>query len=309
MIRDLTAGEQLSLALGAAAADVPRQEQPENKRYFTDGHDTSMDGRLLECIDEVYGSHLWNYSNAGTLGCAPGSVTANSDSLELLIQGKGGHASSPQGTVDAVVVASQLVTALQGIVSRNVSPTESAVITLGKIEGGFAPNVIAESVRILGTVRTYTTPVKRLVRRRIHEIAQGVASSHGSTCNIEVRFLDGYPACVNDEACAASVIHAGKSLLGDKLSGRLLGPPTPNMAGEDFSFFLSRRPGAFFFVGSNPDGAYALDPDLPPEPEEEEHGTKKVIAHHTPQFDVHEGALWVGSAMWVALALTRLHET
>lgn len=306
MIRDLAAGEELCLALGAAAAVEQPPARPESERHFTDGQDTSMDGRLLECVDEVYGAHLWNHSSAGYIGCAPGSVSANSDSLELVVEGKGGHGSAPQGTVDAVVVAAQLVTALQGIVSRNVSPTESAIITLGKIEGGFAPNAIAESVRILGTVRTYTSAVKRLMRRRINEVARGIAASHGTACNIVVKYNDGYPACMNDATCAAGVIAAASDVMGDKLSARLVGSPTPNMVGEDFAFFLDRKPGAFFFVGSNPDAIFGMDPALPPEPEEEEHGAKKFIMHHTPEFDVHEGALWCGAAMWVALATHQL---
>ena len=199
-------------------------------------------------------------------------------------------------------VAGQLIGALQQIVSRNVSPTESAVITLGKVEGGFAPNVIAPTVRILGTMRTYTSPVKRLVRRRIHEVAAGVAASHGPTCKIDVTFSDGYPACVNDQACSDVVSEAALGLLGP----RLVGPPSPNMAGEDFSFFLSRKPGAFFFIGSNPRSSCVLDPALPLEEEEAEHGQRQVVAHHTPEFDLHEASLAVGVGMWVALAMKRL---
>ena len=110
--------------------------ESEKVRNETDGREKGMDSRLLDGIDEVYGCHVWNYASAGTVGCAPGSVTANSDSLVLTVHGTGGHASAPQGTVDAVVVAAALITALQSIISRNVSPTESAVITLGKIDGG-----------------------------------------------------------------------------------------------------------------------------------------------------------------------------
>lgn len=305
MIRDAKAGDELSHVLGAG----PSVEQSKNhwtaeELHFTDPDDTSMDGRLLECIDEVYGLHLWNYANAGTIGCAPGSVTANSDTFEVVVSGTGGHGSSPHGTVDPVVVAAQLVQALQGIVSRNTSPTESCVVTIGKIEGGVAPNVIATSVKLLGTVRTYTMPVKRMVQRRLQEIAAGVAISHGPKCAIEVKFADGYPACVNDPTCAGVVLDAARELLGERLVSR----PTPNMAGEDFAFFLNRKPGAFFFVGSNPNSKFALDPSVATENEEIEHGTSNVIFHHTPEFDIHEGALWVGAAMIVSLvqkALTR----
>ena len=163
------------------------------------------------------------------------------------------------GCVDPIVVAAQYITAVQSIVSRNTSPTESVVITFGKIGGGVAPNVIATSVTIMGTVRTTNVAVKRMVRTRLQELATGIAFSHGSMCSIDVKYFDGYPAVVNDERCASTVLTAGKRLLGP----RLVGPPTPNMAGEDFSFFLYRKPGAFFFVGSNPDAAFAMDPDMP----------------------------------------------
>lgn len=309
MIRDLDGGAVLTARL-CKSMEQPAlkrrrvfDEETTRQRHVTDGFDTSMDGRLLEEIDEVYGAHLWNYASAGTIGCAAGPCTANSDSLELVVKGTGGHASAPQGTVDAVVVAAQLIGALQMLVSRNVSPTESAVLTLGKIDGGFAPNVIATEVRIAGTIRTFSAPVKALMTRRIQEISAGIAASHGPRCSIEVRLRDGYPACVNDAECAASVIEAAKSCLG---ASRLVGPPTPNMAGEDFTFFLARKPGAFFFVGSNPHAPFVMDPSLPTEETETVHGEKRVVAHHTPEFDVHEGSLAVGAATWVALALQRL---
>ena len=238
MIRDREAGRVLAARLGLThAAKAARREevgssaaalrQPtERERNETDGFDVSMDSALLDGIDEVYGAHLWNYASAGTVGCAGGAVTANSDSLTLVVRGTGGHASAPQGTVDAVAVAAQLISALQMVVSRNVSPTESAVLTLGKIDGGFAPNVIATEVRIGGTIRSFTAPVKALLVRRIHEIAAGIAASHGPRCSIDVQLRDGYPACVNDERCAAAVCAAAQRSLGS----RLVGPPTPNMA-------------------------------------------------------------------------------
>ena len=207
---------------------------------------------------------LWNYASAGTIGCAPGSITANSDSLEIVVTGTGGHASAPHGTIDPIVVAAQFITAAQCIVSRNTSPTESVVVTFGKIDGGVAPNVIATSVKIMGTVRTFTMAVKRMVQKRLQEIAAGIAASHGGgpQCTITVRFLEGYPACVNDAACANAVLAAGKRLLGP----RLVGPPTPNMAGEDFAFLLRRKPGAFFFVGSNPDASSPTQAPAPDPP-------------------------------------------
>ena len=163
--------------------------------------------------------------------------------------------------------------------------------------------VLASQVRILGTLRTFTRAVKALMVRRIHEVAAGIAISHGARCAIDVEVRDGYPACVNDPACAEAVLRAARAALG---APRLVGPPPPNMAGEDFTFFLSRRRGAFFFVGSNPHAPLVMDPRLPVEEEELVHGQRHAVAHHTPQFDLHEGSLAVGTAMWVALALQRL---
>ena len=116
-----------------------------------------------------------------------------------------------------------------------------------------------------------------------------------------MNIADGYPACVNDQGCAEAVLAAARTVLDD----RLVGAPTPNMAGEDFAFFLSRKPGAFFFIGSNPHAPCALDPSVPVEEEELEHGQRRVVAHHTPEFDIHEASLAVGTAMWVALGITR----
>ena len=117
---------------GKSDADDGNTAWSTEERNTTSGFVTHMDGPLLSHVDEVYGAHLWNYASAGTVGCAPGSVTANSDSLDILITGTGGHASAPHGTVDPVVVAAQFITAAQCIISRNTSPTESAVITFGK---------------------------------------------------------------------------------------------------------------------------------------------------------------------------------
>ena len=233
MIRDRAAGRALAARLGVTkfATRMERCEVADlsdRERNETDGFDTSMDGMFLEGIDEVYGAHLWNYAPAGTVGCLPGAITANSDSVSLTVRGTGGHASAPQGTVDAIAVAAQLVSALQMVVSRNVAPTESAVLTLGRIEGGFAPNVLANEVKVLGTMRTFTAPVKALMVRRIHQIAMGIAVSHGPACSIDVDIREGYPACVNDARCAKAVLEAAASVL----PGQHVGPPMPNMAGE-----------------------------------------------------------------------------
>lgn len=163
---------------------------------------------------------------------------------------------------------------------------------------------VPPQVRISGTIRTFIPPVKALMVQRIHEVARGIAASHGPRCTIDVNVRDGYPACVNDAACADAVLAAARSALGSKPG--LVGAPTPNMAGEDFSFFLRRKPGALFLVGSNPYAPFVMNDHLPVEDAEDVHGERRVVAHHTPEFDLHEGSLAVGTATWVALALGRL---
>lgn len=133
----------------------------------------------LDGVDAVYGCHLWTYDEVGVVGVQSGPVMAASDRFEITVRGAGGHGAAPQGTVDAVVAASQLVVALQSVVARNVNPLENAVVTVGQINGGYNYNIIADEVRLVGTVRSFSSDVQAKVVRRINEIAQHTAAAFG----------------------------------------------------------------------------------------------------------------------------------
>jgi amidohydrolase len=185
----------------------PAEEGAGGARYMIE--DGALDG-----VDEIYGLHLWNYQKYGTIGVQPGPIMAAADLFEITIHGKGGHGAAPQGTKDAVVIASHLVQTLQTIVSRNTNPIESTVVTIGQINGGYNFNIIADTVNMKGTARAYE---------------------------------DGYPPTVNHPKESEKLLNAAKEIVGDGA-----GAPYLSMGGEDFSYFLQEVPGCFFFVGSAP---------------------------------------------------------
>jgi amidohydrolase len=231
----------------------------------------------LDGVNEIYGMHLWNYESFGNVGSAPGPVLATTDSLRITVIGKGGHGALPQGTVDAIVVAAHLVTAVQTIVSRNSDPLQGAVVTIGKLSGGTTHNVIADRVVMEGTIRTFSEAIRMMIKNRLADIARGMQSAFGAEIHLEIE--QGYPAVINSESCYENLMAAAKAVVGD---GAVKFPPF--MGGEDFSFYLEKVPGCFFFVGSSPGGK-------PP----------GSIPHHCPDFDIDERALSVGASVLLEL--------
>ncbi len=231
----------------------------------------------LEGVDEIYGIHLWNYSEFGEIGSRPGAILAATDSLNFIVEGIGGHGAMPQGTVDAIVVSANLINALQTVVSRNVDPLQNAVVSIGTIHGGDNHNVIASSVKMDGTVRTFSDEIRMLIKNRILQIAKGMETSFGG--KIDVKIEKGYPATVNDPTLFEKLMTAAKNVVGN---GAL--KITPFMGGEDFAYYAEKVPGCFFFIGSSPQG-------VPP-------GT---IPHHCSHFDFDERALLVGASVLLEL--------
>lgn len=221
-------------------------------------------------VDAALGFHLWNNLPVGQIGVRPGPVMASTDQVDIVIRGKGGHGAKPHLSVDAVVVASHVVTALQSIVSRMVNPLHSAVITVGTINGGFRHNIIAPEVRMSGTVRTYDKALREEMPWRIERLVRGVCDSMGATCEIDYSRV--YPTTVNDPGMTRLVEVAARKVVG---AANVLSVE-PSMGGEDMSFFLDAVPGCYFFLGSaNPEKGL----DQP---------------HHSPAFDFDEGALPIG---------------
>jgi amidohydrolase len=243
-----------------------------------DGGATYMiDDGCLEGVDEIYGIHLWNYSEFGEIGSIPGTILAATDSLNFIVKGIAGHGAMPQGTVDAIVVSANLINALQTIVSRNVDPLQNAVVTIGTIHGGDNHNVIASSVKMDGTIRTFSQEISTLIKKRIQQITKGIETTFGGT--IEVKIEKGYPATVNDPKLFEKLMTAAKGIVGD--GARKI---TPFMGGEDFAYYAKNVPGCFFFIGSSPLGV-----------------SPGTIPHHCSHFDFDERALLVGASVLLEL--------
>ena len=231
-------------------------------------------------VDCVYGLHVMPRLPVGTVETRTGTLNASTDRVEITVRGVSGHGAYPESGADAIVCAAQMVTALQTLVSRNLSPLSSAVLSFGQIEGGRAPNIICDRVTLTGTLRTANADIRAMMKRRISEVAQGVAQAMG--CGADVAIRPGYNALVNDANEAARIHRVGARLFGDK---HMLEKAEPSMGAEDFSFFNDAAPGAFFHIGCVP------EEEMP------------APALHSAQFHLDERCLAVGMAMHIALAL------
>lgn len=231
-------------------------------------------------VDRVYGLHVQPYLPVGAIETRAGTLNASTDEVELTIHGRASHGAYPESGADAIVCAAQVITSLQTLVSRNVSPLASAVLSLGMISGGTAGNIICDSVTMRGTLRTANSEIRAMMKRRIAEVASGVAAAMG--CTADVRITSGYAALVNDEAEAGRVMRVGARLLGEK---NVVRKAAPSMGGEDFSFFCESVPGAFFHLG-------CVKPEDMPAP-----------LLHSRDFHLDEDCLTVGAMMHVALVL------
>lgn len=231
----------------------------------------------LDGVDVVYGIHLWTPLPVGTIATRPGPLMAEPDEFEIEIRGRGGHGGLPHEAKDALVAGAHLVVALQTVVSRSVDPLEAAVLSIGQFRAGTARNVIADSCKLSGTVRSFDPRVRELVRSRMDDIIRHACALHGVDYTFE--FYEGYPPVVNDPREAARVLRVAAAVHDEgevRECERI-------MAGEDFSYYLKERPGCFFFVGAGrTDGSSA--------------------PHHHPGFDIDERALRHAIRLLVAVA-------
>ena len=227
-------------------------------------------------VDAIIGLHLWNNLPLGTVGVRQGALMAAVECFKLQITGKGGHGAMPDQTIDSIVVGSQIVNALQTIVSRNINPLDSAVVTVGEFHGGTALNVIADSVSMSGTVRYFNTQLESVIGERIEAIVAGICQSHGATYKLDYWQL--YPPTINDPQMARLVASVANEVVETPIG---VVPECQTMGGEDMSFFLQQVPGCYFFVGSA-----NSDRDL-------------AYPHHHPRFDFDEAALGMGVEIFV----------
>ena len=198
-------------------------------------------------IDEVYGMHNMPGHPAGSFRIRPGGIMAASDKFTIEIEGAGGHAAMPHNTIDPVMIAAQVITGLQTIVSRGVDPARSAVVSVTVLKAGDAFNVIPGTVSMTGTARTLDESVRDYVERRIAEVAQGIAASFGGAARVD--YNRGYPVTVNAERETGYAAAVAREIAGED---RVDDNTDPTMGGEDFSYMLQERPGAFIFIGNGP---------------------------------------------------------
>ncbi|MBD3616485.1 MAG: amidohydrolase [Gracilimonas sp.] len=206
-------------------------------------------------VQAIYGLHTSPMHKPGTIATKPGPLMASTSEFEVEIIGKGGHAARAHEAIDPVVLSAQYVNAIQTIASRNVDPAEPVVVTIGKIEGGTAHNIIPEKVKLWGTARTLLPETEDLVIERLEALAKGITESAGGGYTFS--FNKGYPSIINTEKEAETVLSTMKKLFGEESA---LEMRRPVMAGEDFAFYLQHFPGAFFFVGSGSEESDSLYP-------------------------------------------------
>jgi amidohydrolase len=235
--------------------------------------------------DAVYGMHNMPGFPSGHFAIRAGAMLASSDSWQVTFKGTGGHGAMPDRGTDPTYVAGQFIVAVQGIVGRNVPPSQTAVLSVGHIAGGSAgsPNVIPSEVLVSGTARSFSADVRDLLERRLAEVAAGIAQAGG--CTAESKYLRRYPALVNSVEQTSLAVEAAALTVGREN----VDPNTPRISGaEDFAFMLEKKPGAYIMIGNG-------GPD--------EGGCHNV---HSPLYDFNDRILTTGAAYWVNLVQLEL---
>lgn len=246
------------------------------------GAKAMIEDGALEGVDACFSQHVWWNLPAGYLGLCRGASFAAGDRFEINITGKSGHGAEPESTHDASIMASAIVQNLQTIVSRETSPVDTCVVTVGTIESGSRWNVISGKARLTGTVRTYSPDVQKQVPERMRRIAGCTAEALGGKA--EVIYEELVPATINDEGMLEVVKGAGEKLLGAERVAFV----KPTMGGEDFAYFMQKVPGVMAFYGINNPECGACYPQ------------------HHEKYTVDESVLVKGAALYVQVALSYL---
>jgi amidohydrolase len=282
-----------SIMLGAATvlAGV-REELPGEIRFLWEHGEEALPGGasqmvaagVMEGVDRVIGLHLWALDEVGTVAIRPGRVMAACDVFRIVVHGRGGHIGVPQNAIDPLVIGAQIVTNLQQIVAREVDPQEIAIVGVTEFHAGDSVGVIPDTAELIGGANMFSTDVQDLIERRIGEIAAAICAAHGARCEYE--YTRGYAAVVNDEAVAGTLRGVARSLFGDAAvwDGDLV------LAGEDFSAFQARAPGAFMLLGARNEAKGA------------------AYDHHHPKFDIDEDAFPMGVRLFAHAAVALLAQ-
>ncbi|PWC36421.1 M20 aminoacylase family protein [Azospirillum sp. TSO35-2] len=232
--------------------------------------------------EQIYGLHNWPELPAGKIAVHPGPVMAAANQFEIHVTGHGAHAAMPHRSIDPVLVSAHIITAAQSLVSRGTDPADSAVVSITVVEAGTAANVIPDSARMLGTMRTFSEENHRRIQEQFARLVSSVAEGLGAKA--ELRFRPGYPATVNSEPEARIAATAAARVVGEE---NVVWAPAPTMAAEDFGYMLKERPGAYIWIG---------------------HGGHRgpSCRLHNPHYDFNDAILTTGASYWASLVETVL---
>jgi amidohydrolase len=278
-----------AMLLGAAKIlNNIKEEIPGNvKLFFEPAEETTGGAQIMikegvlnnPNVEAVIGLHVEEWLEAGTVGLKRGVAYAASNPFTIKIIGKGGHGASPHMTIDPIVIASNVIICLQDIVSREISPTDAAVLTIGTIHGGTAPNIIPEEVIISGIIRTTKSEHREYIKTRLIQVVEGIVTAMRGKCEIDIE--EGYPCLYNNDKLAGMFETVASEVVGE---GNVYKLDQPTMGGESFAYFSLERPSLFYFLGSG--------------------NVEKGIVHpaHGSLFDIDESCLSIGVAMQCKLA-------
>ncbi|SEN12294.1 amidohydrolase [Mesobacillus persicus] len=254
------------------------------EEYAPGGALAMVEDGCLEGVEVIYGTHLWATVPTGTVQYRPGAFMAAADRFEVTIQGKGGHGAQPHNTKDAIVAASQLVINLQQIVSRRVKPVDPAVVSVGSFVAENAFNVIADKVKLVGTARTFTEESRDLIEAELEKVIKGTC--YANDCTYDYTFFRGYPAVWNHPAETELLMESAAKVA----EVTNVEEAEPDMAGEDFAYYLKHVKGSFFFTGACPEGITTPYP------------------HHHPKFNINESAMLIAAKTLGMIALDSVAE-
>ena len=240
-------------------------------------------------MDAIYGMHNWPGMEAGTFGVVAGPMMASSNEFRVVVKGKGAHAAQPHRGVDPIMVAVNIAQGWQTIMSREKSPLDTAVLSITQIHAGSATNIIPGEAVMIGTVRTFTTPVLDMIERRMQEMASGIAAGFNAT--VDFSFKRNYPPLVNHPEQTAVAVEAMRAVVGsDKVDAHV----EPTMGAEDFAFMLQAKPGCYVFLGNGEGDHRAAGHGLGP------------CQLHNASYDFNDHLLPIGASYWIRLAETSL---
>lgn len=284
----------MSILLGAAEVlsqvkdDIPGTVvficQPSEEKSPVGGAKGLVASGVLDGVDAVYGLHVWPTLPSGKIGVLPGPMMAASDHIRIVLNGKASHAAMPHKGVDTIVAAAQFLTAAQTIISRRVNPLYPAVLTFGKITGGTRYNVVADTVEIEGTCRTYHAEAQDAIEAHLQDTLKGIDAMYGTVSHLD--YERGYAAVRNTPQQAAFVAGVAKDCFGPDV---LAAVDEPAMTAEDFSGYLQKFDGGFFWLGATKPG-------------------DTVYPLHNTHFAVDEACLPVGVELMVSLVLAKMKE-